>query len=651
MKFSTSLLASVATVALCDASHVLPRDASPNSFKEIVSSETGYAVQRALPNSPSGGYAPAVVSCPSQRPTIRSAATLSPSEVSWLQLRRQHTIDPMISWLTRMNITGFDAGAYINGIRNNATSLPNIGIAVSGGGYRALMNGAGFVAAADSRTKNSTNTGQIGGLLQATTYLAGLSGGGWLVGSLYTNNFSSVQDLRDGSKGSNIWKFDNTIFQGPSGHGVQLLKTADYYTTIKDQVETKSKAGYNTSITDYWGRALSYQLINATNGGPAYTFSSIAQAANFKDGSIPFPFLVADGRAPGTKIISLNSTVFEFNPFEMGSWDPVIYGFAPTEYLGSNFSNGVIPSNGSCVRGFDQSGFVMGTSSSLFNQFLLQVNSTAIPSFLRNIFTSVLTSLGKDNDDIAQWKPNPFLNYNNRSSISRSDELSLVDGGEDLQNIPLYPLIQPQRHVDVIFAVDSSADTAFSWPNGTALVATYERSLNRTIENGTAFPSIPSVNTFVNLGLNNHPTFFGCNSSNMTGPSPIVVYIPNAPYVTHSNVSTFDPDYNTTQRNLIIQNGYEVATMGNGTLDKQWPTCMACAVLSRSWERTKTAVPAACTQCFQRYCWNGTVDNRAPAGNYTPGFKIKEIPLSGSSSLRTSAVGLAAVVGAMLMLI
>lgn len=50
-----------------------------------------------------------------------------------------------------MNISGFDAATYINGVKNNASTLPNIGIAVSGGGYRALMNGAGFIAAADDR--------------------------------------------------------------------------------------------------------------------------------------------------------------------------------------------------------------------------------------------------------------------------------------------------------------------------------------------------------------------------------------------------------------------------------------------------------------------------------------------------------------------
>ncbi len=144
----------------------MPRDASPEILAADAISIPIAAARRALPNSPSGGYAPAAVAYPATRPTIRKADSLSANETSWLETRRNQTIEPMISWLTRMNISGFDAATYINGIKNNATALPNIGMAVSGGGYRALMNGAGFVAASDNRTHNSTNTGQIGGLLQ-----------------------------------------------------------------------------------------------------------------------------------------------------------------------------------------------------------------------------------------------------------------------------------------------------------------------------------------------------------------------------------------------------------------------------------------------------------------------------------------------------
>lgn len=643
---------------------MLPRDASPRAFAEDTLAATLYEAKRALPNSPSGGYAPAVVTCPDTRPTIREANSLSPNETAWLQVRRNVTVDPMIEWLTRVNITGFDASTYINQYRNNASILPNIGIAASGGGYRALMNGAGFVAAADNRTINSTGAGQIGGLLQATTYLAGLSGGGWLVGSIYTNNFSSVQALRDGSSSSDVWKFDNNILEGPNGDGIQLLSTADYWSTIASEVSNKKDAGYDTSITDYWGRALSFQLVNATDGGPAFTLSSIAQQDFFTSGSVPMPLFVTDARAPNTTIVSLNSTVFEFGPFELGTWDPTTYGFAPLEYVGSNFSGGVVPSDGSCVRGFDQAGFMMGTSSTLFNEVLVELNSSSVPSVVLNVLTSFLNDIGFTNNDIAQYQPNPFYGFNNATNRNaQSNELTLVDGGEDGQNIPLYPLIQPQRELDVIFAIDSSADVN-NWPNGTSLVATYQRSLNNTIENGTAFPSIPDQNTFVNLGLNNRPTFFGCNVSNITGFAsqdvsgyipPLIVYVPNAPYVTTSNVSTFDLSYNDTQRNLIIRNGYDVATQGNGTIDSAWATCMGCAVMQRSWYKTNTTVPDVCNTCFDRYCWNGMVDSTTPA-SYYPSFKSDEVNIKSAAVATTATSGLSllllcfsAVVGMVLM--
>lgn len=313
---------------------------------------------RALPNSPSGGYAPKVVTCPSTRPTIRAAGSgLSQSEQDFLTKRRAATVQPMSDFFERASIDGFDAKSYISNHQSNASALPNIAIAISGGGYRALMNGAGFVAAADNRTENSTGTGGIGGLLQSSTYLAGLSGGGWLVGSIYSNNFSSVASLLGSS---DVWQFQDNVFEGPSESGVGLLNTVEYWTDVNDQVDTKANAGFETSVTDYWGRALSYQLVNATDGGPQFTWSSIAEDPNLVSGSIPMPLLVADGRDPGTVILSLNATNYEISPWEMGTFDPTVYGFAPIQYVGSNFSAGVIPQNGSCVEGLDNVGYVMG---------------------------------------------------------------------------------------------------------------------------------------------------------------------------------------------------------------------------------------------------------------------------------------------------
>ena len=581
-------------------------------------------IRRAAPDSPSGDYAPATVDCPDEKPTIRSAGNLSTSERDWLEIRRPKTIDPMVRFFENSGLTDFDAAGFVNDNAQNFSVVPNIGIAVSGGGYRALMNGAGFLAAADSRTPGSTDAGGIGNLLQATTYLAGLSGGGWLVGSMFANNFSSVVQLRDGYENSALWQFSNSIFEGPETSGLSILNMAEYWDNVYDQIVDKRDAGYEISITDTWGRALSYQLINAVDGGPTYTFSSIAEWSNFTDADTPMPILVADERRPDTTIISLNSTVLEFNPWEMGSFDPTIYGFAPTRYVGSNFSDGSVPSDGHCVRGFDQYGFVMGTSSSLFNSFLLQnISSDSVPDFVLDMVTSIMTSIGDDNNDIAAWKPNPFYQYNGGMNANADEEqLTLVDGGLDLQNIPLHPLIQPVRNLDVIFAVDSSADTTYNWPNGTALRATYDRS-KEDIANGTAFPAVPDAETFINLKLNQKPTFFGCNTSEFTSANqtvpPLIVYVPNTPYTQYSNVSTFDPSYDDWQRNSIITNGYNVATMGNASasVDSSWPACAACAVLSRSLERVGTELSATCKDCMSRYCWYGATDS-TPVTSFEP---------------------------------
>lgn len=361
---------------------------------------------------------------------------------------------------------------------------------------------------------------------------------------------------------------------------------------------------------------LSFQFINATDGGPSYTWSSIALDSQFASGDIPMPLVVAD--VQGETVYSTNATVMEFSPFEFGSWDPTVYAFAPLEYLGSSFNGGEIPSDGNCVRGFDNAGFVLGTSSSLFNELV----GTSLATSLLAPLTSVLTALGLELDTTHEYVaeyPNPFFNYTQNSGVySDSPTLYLDDGGLDLEGIPFEPLIQPERKVDVIFAVDVSSDTTYGWPNGSSIIATYERSVSHTnIGNGTSFPAVPDANTFVNLGLNTRPTFFGCNSSNFSLATPLVVYLPNYPYITDSNTSTFDLTYNNSQRDAMILNGYNIATMANNTRDSDWSTCVGCAMLSRSFDRTNTTVPSACSSCFQTFCWNGTIDSTTPP-NYDP---------------------------------
>ncbi|KAF8425995.1 lysophospholipase [Tirmania nivea] len=504
----------------------------------------------------------------------------------------------------------FDVASFMDGYS------PNIGIAFSGGGYRAMLNGAGVLKAFDSRTDGSTRPNHMGGLLQSAAYIAGLSGGSWMLGSIVVNNFTTVQGLQDSRE---LWDLRESIL-APEG-SLRIFDTADYYKDLHDEVTAKEDAGWEASLTDYWARALSRQFLG-NDGAPAVTFSSIAKTDTFTNFEMPFPIIVANGRNPGEILLSTNATVFEFNPLEMGSFDPTLYAFTSLEYIGTNVTNGVPDSADRCTRGFDSASFLMGTSSSLFNIGLIQLKSSGLTGILRQFAEDLLGRVSENDADIAVFSPNPFYEVNPEINPSANNKvLTLVDGGLDGQNIPLHPLIQPARNLDVVFAVDSSADIS-NWPNGTSLVATYARSLS-PMQNNTKFPAIPDWNTFVNLGLNTRPTFFGCNASNITRSSsftedtvlpPLIVYLPNHPYTYMSNTSTTTMEYTREERDNIIVNGYNIATMGNGTVDPEWPACAACAIVRRGEEKRGRAQTEQCKSCFTKYCWDGTRNDTVPSG-------------------------------------
>lgn len=99
-------------------------------------------------------------------------------------------------------------------------------------------------------------------------------------------------------------------------------------------------------------------------------------------------------------------------------------------------------------------------------------------------------------------------------------------------------------------------------------------------------------------------------------------------------------EYNNTERNAMIQNGYNVATQGNGTRNSDWPTCVGCAIISRSLQRNGEDVPDVCQQCFTKYCWNGTLASQDPPP-YFPEMILSPIDVkSGAASLIPSWLGM-----------
>lgn len=139
-----------------------------------------------------------------------------------------------------MDVDDFDAVSYIE--NHSGDELPNIAIGISGGGLVAALNGAGAIKAFDERTEGSTAQGQLGGLLQSSTYFAALSGGSWALGSIYVNNFTTVTNLQE-----NLWDFTEGLELGPG-----TIDPLEMWENMTAQVKSKRAAGFSTGNADFW---------------------------------------------------------------------------------------------------------------------------------------------------------------------------------------------------------------------------------------------------------------------------------------------------------------------------------------------------------------------------------------------------------------
>jgi len=309
-------------------------------------------------------YAPIKGSCPSNITYIRSG--LDRHEANYISSRSKSTTGYLRPFALATGLTPSDADR----IFSNDSLRPNTAIAFSGGGLRAMLNGAGVFRALDCRT---SKVPEFSGLIQGMGYMAGLSGGNWLVGGSALNDFASMDDLRD-----NHWHLDKNLVTGVRGNPKQHVEgVLKYLLGIKDQVMQKAKAGFVVTLTDFWSLALGRQLLNPS-GGSNITWSEIQDTRSFQRSEMPYPISISDGRRPRQTVIEKNSTIYESTPYTFGSWDREVNYFFPMKYLGTRMQGGAPQDWNNCVTGFDVGAFIMGTSSSLFSGILARVGKTNV---------------------------------------------------------------------------------------------------------------------------------------------------------------------------------------------------------------------------------------------------------------------------------
>jgi lysophospholipase len=75
----------------------------------------------------------------------------------------------------------------------------------------------------------------MSGFLQANTYIAGLSGGSWLIGAIAVNDFATIETMRN-----DYWHLSDNLV-APSG----VINAVEFYDDIYDEVQQKEDAGFD----------------------------------------------------------------------------------------------------------------------------------------------------------------------------------------------------------------------------------------------------------------------------------------------------------------------------------------------------------------------------------------------------------------------
>ncbi|KAI9719488.1 MAG: hypothetical protein M1828_006195 [Chrysothrix sp. TS-e1954] len=533
----------------------------------LATSHAGAVPASSLDERATSPYAPVKAACPGGS-LVRPATGISAGESSYVSARKPIADAALAAFLAK---TDNDFGV--------PDEYPTIAFTSSGGGLRALLETAGVHQTFDERDSTSS----VAGVYQALTYESGLSGGSWFLGSLSGNNWPTISSLK-----SSIWEksFHNGLFE-PDG----ILVAAADLDIVTDLV-AKDVAGFSPTITDPYARLLGYLLLEQRFGGVSDTLSGLTSQSQFASNAVPFPIITALGNdlSTGQCEPPAYAIQYEFTPYEFGSWDSGVAAFTQTKYLGSSLSNGKPTKAGSCETRYDNLGFVMGTSSNVFNEIC--ANTTAIPTTFGTIGADLTKILDKvhsvtTKDEYATY-PNPFHNSPGSPAVSSMKDLTLVDGGESNQNNPLWPFLH--RAVDVIIVSDNSADTSDNYPDGSELHNMY---IQASAAELTTMPFVPSDSVFVDQGLNKRPTFFGCNDS----AADTIIYLPNTNYTFDSGQSTARLEYNKGDTDAMIANGNLIGSYGDSG---GWATCLACGIMGKS----GAGLPGACTACFERFCYN-----------------------------------------------
>jgi lysophospholipase len=126
--------------------------------------------------------------------------------------------------------------------------------------------------------------------------------------------------------------------------------------------------------------------------------------------------------------------IWEFAPFDFGSFDPSVDAFYPTRYLGTPVASPVASPGKNrhlalCTEGFDNAGFFTGISSDTFVQPTnCTVNGTEQLAGLGNVIYTAFSPAEFEESPFG-IVPNPFYGDKKAGRINERKALYMQDGG------------------------------------------------------------------------------------------------------------------------------------------------------------------------------------------------------------------------------
>jgi lysophospholipase len=426
-----------------------------------------------------------------------SSQTVTAQVVQSNSLCKQE-LDAFASRQAKAHVT---LGAILNQ-QLDPTTIPTIGVACSGGGFRAALAALGLMRGLTAI-----------GLMDAVTYWAALSGSTWsTAGWMYRN--------------TNLDEFTTYLQNNLSGNNAhdKLDKMA-----MLEAMVRKYETGRPCSANDIWGSIIANTVLRSdTNNGQSIPFASLAP--NIINGTYPIPLF--------TNIIGeteSNYQWFETSPFVAGS--TYLNTWIPTTAFGKKFNAGASED----PYPAETLGFILGMCGSAY--------ALSMPDIIDNLDSMLedeLASCGcwPSRSPGKRLSP-PVINnptYNLQGApLSSKKTITLVDAGISEINLPFPPLLR--RNVQVYIVCDADSDNNSTVGNVMHFVEAWAR------KNGYTLPDID----YQALTTQD----FTLLTSPQSPQTPIIIYIPN-----RQSFSTLKFSYTNDEFNRLV-GGIENAVINN----------------------------------------------------------------------------------------